>query len=110
MYSAAINMCRKFFMSKLWLALLPALLFAQAAPETLTLITGRGHLLRFNDDVKQVVAAEPKIADVVVVSPREVMVNAKEAGKTSVIVWQNGEPVYYNVDVIADNTDFENFR
>ena len=47
-------------------------------------------------------AAEPKIADVVVISPREVMVNAKEPGKTTVIVWEDGNPIRYNVDVIAE--------
>ena len=87
---------------------------AQTAPardsHSITLITGRGELLQFAQDVKQVAAAEPKIADVVVISPREVMVNAKEPGKTTVIVWANGEPNRYDVDVTPDTTDFDNFR
>jgi pilus assembly protein CpaC len=87
-----------------------SVLFAQPSIKTLTLTTGRGELLEFAQDVKQVAAAEPKIADVVVISPREVMVNAKEPGKTTVIVWENGSPIRYNVDVIADSTDFDNFR
>jgi pilus assembly protein CpaC len=86
------------------------LLHAQTQPKAITLITGRGQLLEFAQDVKQVAAAEPKIADVVVISPREVMVNAKQPGKTAVIIWANGEADRYDVDVIADNTDFENFR
>ena len=79
--------------------------------KTLTLITGRGELLQFPNDIKQVAAAEPKIADVVVISPREVMVNAKEAGKTTVVVWDalNG-PIRYNVDVSADSSDMDAFR
>lgn len=92
------------------LALVPAMLHALDAPEQVTLVSGRGQLLRFEEDIKQVAASEPKIADVVVVSPREVMVNAKEPGKTTVIVWQKGEPVRYDVDVVADTTDFDNFR
>src|SRR6202040_2670131 len=90
--------------------LLPVVLLPQSSVQTLTLTTGRGELLQFAQDVKQVAAAEPKIADVVVISPREVMVNAKEPGKTTVIVWEDGNPIRYNVDVIADNTDFDNFR
>jgi pilus assembly protein CpaC len=79
--------------------------------KTLTLITGRGELLQFPNDIKQVAAAEPKIADVVVISPREVMVNAKEPGKTTVIIWDslNG-PSRYNVDVSADSSELEAFR
>ncbi len=85
---------------------------AQTAPvrRTLTLTTGRGELLQFASDVKQVAAAEPKIADVVVISPHEVMVNAKEAGKTTVVIWEGATPFRYDVDVVADTTDFDNFK
>ena len=97
-----------------WL-ILAAALSAQTQPaqpetHTLTLVTGRGELLQFAQDVKQVAASEPKIADVIVITPREVMVNAKEPGKTTVVVWENGNPIRYNVDVIADPTDFDAFR
>jgi pilus assembly protein CpaC len=102
----------------IWLSITVALACAQTQPALLpekeagsmTLITGRGELLQFTQDVKQVATAEPKIADVVVISPREVMVNAKEPGKTTVIVWENAEPRRYNIDVIPDTTDFDNFR
>src|SRR5512142_698442 len=60
--------------------LLAGALAAQtAAPKELNLLIGRGELLQFDRDVIKVVVAEPKTADVVVVSPREVMVNAKGA-------------------------------
>jgi pilus assembly protein CpaC len=79
--------------------------------KTLSLVVGRGELLQFPNDIKQVAAAEPKVADVVVISPREVMVNAKEAGKTTVVVWDalNG-PIRYNVDVSADSSEMDRFR
>jgi pilus assembly protein CpaC len=79
--------------------------------KTIQLITGRGELLQFPNDIKQVAAAEPKIADVVVIDPREVMVNAKEAGKTTIIIWDalNG-PLRYNVDVTADTSESDTFR
>ena len=76
----------------------------------LELLVGRGELLSFPHDVKNVATAEPKIADVIVISPREVMVNAKAAGKTTVIVWEDGNPIRYNVDVIPDNSEFDAFR
>jgi len=79
--------------------------------KTLNLVTGRGELLQFPNDVKQVAAAEPKIADVVVISPREVMVNAKEPGKTTVVIWDSVVgPIRYNVDVAADSAEAEAFK
>jgi pilus assembly protein CpaC len=78
--------------------------------KTLTLTTGRGQLLQFASDVKGVAASEPKIADVVVISPREVMVNAKDPGKTTVVIWEAGTPIRYDVDVVADTTEFDNFK
>src|SRR6266404_799942 len=99
-------------MRRLLLALLAvcAIVSAQAGRKVLTLTSGRGELLRFPADVPQVAASEPKIADVVVISPREVMVNAKEAGHTTVIVWQGTEPIQYDVDVVADTAEFDAFR
>jgi pilus assembly protein CpaC len=89
-----------------------AAVFAEtpAVKETINLMIGRGELLQFPADVKSVAAAEPKIADVVVISPREVMVNAKEVGKTTVIVWGEAGPIRYDVNVTPDTTDFDNFK
>jgi pilus assembly protein CpaC len=101
--------------------LLVAAIFAQTQPvnnavvqppgRTMRLIVGRGDLLRFPSDVKQVAASEPKIADVVVISPREVMVNAKGVGRATVIVWDaDAEPLRYEVDVLPDTMEFDEFR
>lgn len=83
---------------------------AQGASKKLELTVGRGELVTFAHDVKQVAASEPKIADVIVVSPREVMINAKGPGKTTVIIWEDGKPVHYAVDVVPDNGDFDTFK
>ena len=78
---------------------------------TISLILGRGQLLQFTTDIKQVAASEPKIADVVVISPREVMINAKSPGRTTVIIWQGTpNPARYEVDVLPDNFEFDQFR
>ncbi|MCL4401306.1 MAG: type II and III secretion system protein family protein [Acidobacteria bacterium] len=77
----------------------------------LVLTQGRGELLQFNQDIQKVAVAEPKIADAVVLSPREVMVNGKSTGNTTVIIWETGQaPAKYAVSVTADTTDFESFR
>lgn len=76
----------------------------------LTLMEGKGHLIQFQRDITKVVVAEPKIADAVVVSPREVMVNAKGPGGTTVIVWEGeDDPVRYEVSVFKDNSEWDGF-
>ena len=76
----------------------------------ISLVEGRGELLQFQRDITKVVVSEPKIADAVVVSPREVMVNAKSPGNATVLVWETGaEPARYDVNVLRDNSEFEAF-
>ncbi len=75
------------------------------------LVEGRGHLLQFQKDVQRIAIAEPKIADAIVVSPREVMVTGKGPGLTTVIIWENGaEPTQYEIAVTRDTTDWDVFR
>jgi pilus assembly protein CpaC len=77
----------------------------------LAITIGKGELLQFNNDVQRVAVAEPKIADAIVVSPHEVMVNAKGVGKTTVVIWETGSgPMRYEVNVISDTSDLEALR
>jgi pilus assembly protein CpaC len=81
------------------------------AVRTLSLVAGRGELLRFDRDVEKVVIAEPKIADAVVVSPRDVMVSAKGPGQTTVGVWEaDAPPVLYEIQVVSDTTEQDRFQ
>ena len=52
----------------------------------LFVIAGRSRLLS-SSGVLRVAVADPEIADVAVVSPREVLVNGKEPGETSLHLW-----------------------
>src|SRR4051794_39086270 len=81
------------------------------AQTEIALVEGRGELLRFQNDITRVVISEPKVADAVVVSPREVMVNAKGPGRTTLVVWEAGaEPARYEVAVTKDTSDWDAFR
>ena len=93
---------------KLFLAIVIASCAAAQNPPAreMSIMTGRGELLQFKQDVTRVVVAEPKIADAIVVSPHEVMINAKSPGRTTVVIWENGEaPARYEITVAADTTD-----
>src|ERR1043165_9234398 len=82
-----------------------------AASRDIALIEGRGELLRFQNDITRVVISEPKVADAIVVSPREVMVNAKGPGRTTLVVWENGaEPARWEVNVSKDMAEWDAFR
>ena len=77
---------------------------------TITLLEGRGELLTFQQDITKVAVSEPKIADAVVISPREVMVNAKGPGRATLVVWETGaEPARYEIYVTKDNTEWDSF-
>src|SRR5437764_6561993 len=94
-------------------AVFAAWCFAQTTkPQTrdLVLLEGRGELLTFQRDVSKVAISEPKVADAVVISPREVMVNAKGPGRATLIIWETGaEPVRYEIYVTRDSTEWDMF-
>src|SRR3954453_18163997 len=82
-----------------------------APSHEILLIEGRGELLRFQADITRVVISEPKVADAIVVSPREGMVNAKGPGRTTLVVWESGaEPARYEVAVSKDMAEWDAFR
>jgi pilus assembly protein CpaC len=88
--------------------LFSALAVLAQSPRQIMLVNGRGELLQFERDIERVAISEPKIADAVLVSPREVMVNGHAPGKASLVVWDGGStPNRYNIDVLADNSESE---
>jgi pilus assembly protein CpaC len=80
-----------------------------ASPNTgraISLIEGTGELLQFDRDVEKVAIAEPKIADAVVISARDIMVNAKGPGQTTLVVFQAGlSPSRYDIRVVKDTNE-----
>jgi pilus assembly protein CpaC len=91
----------------------PGLGWAQNPPvvRALSLIAGKGELLQFDREVTKVVIAEPRIADAIVVSPHDVMVNAKGPGHTTLVIWQ-GEAAtsQYDISVSVDTTEADFFH
>lgn len=73
----------------------------------LTLTVGRGELLQFVDVVDRVSVSEPAIADAVVVSPREVVLNAKAPGNTTAMVWHGNGVSRYEVTVQPDLSEIQ---
>jgi len=82
----------------------------QPQAREITLLEGRGELLTFKNDITKVAISEPKIADAVVLSPREVMVNAKTPGRATLLVWETGaDAARWEIQVTKDSTDWDTF-
>src|SRR5260370_6411828 len=95
-------------------ALLAAGCFAQTTPRPqthdITLLEGGGELISFPQAVTKVAISEPKVADAVVISPREVMINAKGPGRATMVIWETGaDPARYEINVTKDTAEWDAF-
>lgn len=95
----------------IWVLLLAALLLAPANPlyaakRAETLMVGLGHteILDFPSPVKRISVADPEVADATVTSPRQLIVNGKAIGSTTLIVWdEKDDYTYYRLVVHSEN-------
>lgn len=69
-------------------------------------IVGKSQVLNFDKNIERVSITDNSIAEIVVLSPKQLLVNGKKPGTTSIIFWSetDGKPVFYNL-VIQQNTD-----
>src|SRR5688500_17004175 len=75
-----------------------------SAPEgSIIVVKGQTALVVQQVPLQRLSIADPEIAEVFAISPREVMVNGKELGSTSLLLWDtNGGRRLYTVDVMPD--------
>ncbi len=74
--------------------------------ERIRIPVGRGEVVSSTEDVRTVAIAEPKIADAAVGSAKTVVVNAKSAGITTLVVYNEGARYkVYDVEVYVPNSD-----
>src|SRR5579872_7334961 len=69
------------------------------AARQLGLTAGRSMVLTTDFDVTRIAVTNPAVADVTVVSPREVLIDGKAPGTVSMIVWGSDRRVQYDVAV-----------
>lgn len=73
--------------------------------EKLYSIMGKTQLIKFDEPVKRISITDPAMADLVLLSPKELLLNGKKAGRTSLLFWGNGDkPVFFNL-VVQPDTD-----
>lgn len=73
--------------------------------EKLYSVVGKTQLIKFDEPVKRISITDPSLADIVLLSPKELLLNGKKAGRTSLLFWGNSEkPVFFNM-VVQQDTD-----
>lgn len=76
---------------------------AAEAPQTLHLLVGRSLVITSPTRIKRVSLADPAIAEAIVVSPTQVLVNGKAPGGVSLIIWDEaGQSQDFEVSVDID--------
>ena len=72
------------------------------AAKSTQLVVGRSSVLLFDEPIDRASINDTKIADVVAVSPTQLLVHAKQPGSTSLIVWHAAGNEVFTVTVEAD--------
>jgi len=81
------------------------------AEQVLTITSGKGAVVDTSTDVRRVSISNSEIAEAVVISPREILVNGKTSGETSMVVWrQAGDRLLYTVNVVKNTSELETAR
>ena len=85
---------------------------AQTAPQAseIKISIGHGSVLDVTSDVHRIAVADPAIAEALVISSREVLVNGKVPGETSLYVWSDSGRVAYDIQVQASESRLEAIR
>ena len=74
-------------------------------------IVGKSQLIKFDEPIKRISITDPGLADLVFISPKEMLINGKTGGETSLIIWGgSGDPVMFNLFVQSKSIyNFDNF-
>lgn len=103
----------------LWLVLAAALpetvyaaeLQGQAATAPLVVTAGKSMVLDSPMNIERVSLANGDVAEAVAVNPKEVLINAKLPGETTLIVWQQGGPrLVYDLTVRPNTNKLESIN
>jgi len=72
-------------------------------------VLGRSTIMTLKSPVIRVTLASPDIADVLLISPRQFQINGLKIGKTSLILWEEGneKPNFYDLEVKGDQATIE---
>ena len=88
-----------------------SLALGQADVRELSVMVGKSLLLDSPANVQRVSVADPAVAEAVMASPKELILNGKMAGDTSLILWQQGgSRVVFDLKVLPKVNRVENIQ
>src|SRR5262245_27851719 len=77
-----------------------ARLLAQAGAQELKLTVGKSVVIDYPSDIGRISTSNPDIVDAVPITAREILVNAKTIGQSTLVVWsKTGERSFFSVSV-----------
>jgi pilus assembly protein CpaC len=78
----------------------------QVGLSKIQLVRGRSQIVRFAQPIARLSIADPSLADIIPLSPDQIMINGKLRGTTSLIVWdENGQEGVFDLAVRNDSTE-----
>lgn len=74
----------------------------------ITVIRGRSRILKFAQPIARVSIADPQLADIIPLAPDEIMLNGRQRGVTSLIVWDNvGREGVFDLNITNDTSELQ---
>jgi pilus assembly protein CpaC len=77
------------------------------AADRLVIVAGRSKVLETNFTVERIAITDPEVADVLVVQPRELLINGKKPGTISLWIWGEGHRIEYELVVDPAVTELQ---
>lgn len=77
-------------------------------PTDITVIRGRSRIIKFAQPITRISIADPQLADLIPLAPEEVMINGRQRGVTSLIVWDEfGREGVFDLNITNDTSELE---
>ena len=94
------SLSRKLATAVLLCLALAAIAAAQSGTQELKLTVGKSVVIDYPADVGRISTSNPEIVDVVAITAREILLNAKSLGQSTVVVWSKaGERSFFAISV-----------
>jgi pilus assembly protein CpaC len=78
----------------------------QGSVTSIRVTRGRSQIVKFAQPIMRISIAEPTVADIIPLSPDQIMINGKLRGVTSLIVWdENGQEGIFDLYIQNDTTE-----
>ncbi|MEE8310631.1 MAG: pilus assembly protein N-terminal domain-containing protein [Candidatus Binatia bacterium] len=74
----------------------------RSRPNLMRVLAGKSLLIDLKSDAKRVSVANPEVAEVLVVTPRQIMINGLAEGETSIIIWDRSGNYTMNSLVVGN--------